>query len=190
MVFEHLLMNSFHIFLQKYNDYKNIPLVIVIRFLTMVSRSSCRSRGGSGGSLKPLFETKLFHLYEYFFLNLGKGGITPEEDHEDLTTSWKIEGRSENVVKMKPFSGLQDHSTSSSRPYYVHTASLPGSYYVHQVSNEFLPRAYHTHPVYSTLTLRSQHDQADRTTRLPRFQHVLTAYSLLLYRTYFTFVLQ
>ena len=32
-----------------------------------------------------------------------KGGITPEEDHEDLTTSWKIEGRSENVVKMKPF---------------------------------------------------------------------------------------
>ena len=41
-----------------------------------------------------------------------KGGITPEEDHEDLTTSWKIEGRSESVVKMKPFSGLQDHSTS------------------------------------------------------------------------------
>ena len=41
-----------------------------------------------------------------------KGGITPEEDHEDLTTSWKFEGRSESVVKMKPFSGLQDHSTS------------------------------------------------------------------------------
>ena len=40
-----------------------------------------------------------------------KGGITPEEDHEDRTTSWKIEGRSESVVKMKPFSGLQDHST-------------------------------------------------------------------------------
>ena len=32
---------------------------------------------------------------------MDKGGITPEEDHEDLTTSWKIEGRSENVVKMK-----------------------------------------------------------------------------------------
>ena len=39
-------------------------------------------------------------------------------------------------------------------------------------------RAYHAHPVYSTLKLRSQHDQADRTTRFPRFQHVLTAYLL------------
>ena len=44
---------------------------------------------------------------------------------------------------------------------------------------EFLPSAYHAHPVSSTLLLRSQHDQADRTTRLPRFQDVLTAYSLL-----------
>ena len=111
-----------------------------------------------------------------------KGGITPEEDHEDVTASWKIEGRSENVVKMKPFQVYKIILL----PYYLHTASLPGSYYVHQVSNEFLPRAYHAHPVFSTLILCSQHDQADRTTRLPRFQYVLTAYSLLLYRTYFT----
>ena len=92
-------------------------------------------------------------------------------------------GKSKDVVRSgqnETISGLQDHSTSLPRPYYVHTASLPGSYYVHQVSNEFLPRVYHAHPVYSTLILRSQHDQADRTTRLPRFKHVLTAYSLLL----------
>ena len=76
-------------------------------------------------------------------------------------------------------------STSITCPYYIHTASLSGSYYVHQVSTKFLPRAYHAHPVSSTLLLRSQHNQADRTTRLPHFQHVLTAYSLLLYRNNF-----
>ena len=47
-----------------------------------------------------------------FWNTVYKGGITPEEDHEDLTTSWKIEGRSESVVKLKQFSGLQDQSTS------------------------------------------------------------------------------
>ena len=63
----------------------------------------------------------------------------------------KIEGRSENVVNMKSFQVYK----IILRPYYVHTAFLPGTYYVHQVSNEFLPRAYHAHPVYSTLILRS-----------------------------------
>ena len=108
-----------------------------------------------------------------------KTSLRPGKSKDVVTTSWKIEGRSENVYKKETISSLQDHSTSLPCPYYVHTASLPGSYYVHQVSNQFLPRAYHAHPVHSTLILRSQHDQADRTTCLPRFQHVLTAYSLL-----------
>ena len=46
---------------------------------------------------------------------ITKGGITPEEDHEDLTASWKIEGRSENVVKMKPFQVYKNIL----RPYHV-----------------------------------------------------------------------
>ena len=51
----------------------------------------------------------------------GKDGITTEEDHEDLTTSWKIEGRSENVVKMKPFQVYK----IILRPYHVLTTFTP-----------------------------------------------------------------
>ena len=85
----------------------------------------------------------------------------------------KIEERGEDVVKMKQFRvykfilGL----------YHVRTTSTLRAYYVHRVSTRFfLLRGHHAHPVSSTFLLRCHYDQADRTTRLPRFQHVLTIY--------------
>ena len=60
-------------------------------------------------------------LFMSLFVLVSKGGITPEADHEDLTTSWKIEGRSENVVKMKPFQVYK----IILRPYHVLTTFTP-----------------------------------------------------------------
>ena len=66
-------------------------------------------------------------------------GITPEEDHEDLTTSWKIEGRSENVVKMKPFQVYK----IILRPYHVLTTFTPRPCQVLTTSIRFPMSSYH-----------------------------------------------
>ena len=49
----------------------------------------------------------------------------------------KIEGCGEDVVKLKQFWGLQVHTRSLPLPYYVHTASFLGYYYVNRVSTRF-----------------------------------------------------
>ena len=78
------------------------------------------------------------HIHVYS-TSLDKGGITPEEDHEDLTTSWKIEGRSENVVKMKPFQVYM----IILRPYHVLTTFTPRLCQVLTTSNRFPMSSYH-----------------------------------------------
>ena len=72
----------------------------------------------------------------YHFL---KGGITPEEDHEDLNTSWKIEGRSENVVQMKPFQVYK----IILRPNHVLTTFTPRPCQVLTTSTRFPMSSYH-----------------------------------------------
>ena len=68
-----------------------------------------------------------------------QGGITPEEDREDLTTSWKIEGRSENVVKMKPFQVYK----IILRPYHVLTTFAPRPCQVFTTPIRFPMSSYH-----------------------------------------------
>ena len=98
---------------------------------------------------------------------LIKGGITPEEDHEDLTTSWKIEGRSENVVKIKPFQVYK----IILRPYHVLTTFAPrpcqflatsirfpmSSYHALTTLTPFIVRSYYVLNTTKQTTLRAYH---------------------------------
>ena len=97
----------------------------------------------------------------------SKGGITPEEDHGDLTTSWKIEGRSENVVKIKPFQVYK----IILRPYHVLTTFAPrpcqvlttairfpmSSYHALTTLTPFIVRSYYVLNTTKQTTLRAYH---------------------------------
>ena len=80
-----------------------------------------------------------------------KGGITPEEDHEDLTTSWKIEGRSGNVVKMKLFQVYK----IILRPYHVLTTFTPRPCQVLTMSIRFPMNSYHALTTLTPFIVRS-----------------------------------
>ena len=103
-----------------------------------------------------VIECKLFndlrakYLPRYFWIR-PKGGITPEEDHEDLTTSWKIEGRSENVVKMKP---VQVYKIIL-RPYHVLTTFTSRSCQVLTTSIRFPMSSYHALTTLTPFIVRS-----------------------------------
>ena len=98
---------------------------------------------------------------------VAKGGITPEEDHEDLTTSWKIEGRSEYVVKMKPFQvykiilrAYHVITTFTPRPCQVLTTSIRfpmSSYHALTTLTPFIVRSYYVLNTTKQTALRAYH---------------------------------
>ena len=101
--------------------------------------------------------------------------------HQRKTTKTSLRpGKSkdvvENVVKMKPFHVYK----IILRPYHVLTTFTPRPRRVLSTSIRFPLSSYHALTTLTPFLVRSQHDQADHTTRLPRFQQILTAYSLLL----------
>ena len=92
-----------------------------------------------------------FFWHNYVEQYSPKGGITPEEDHEDLTTSWKIEGQSENVVKMKPFQVFK----IILRPYHVLTTFTPRPCQVLTTSIRFPTSSYHALTTLTPFIVRS-----------------------------------
>ena len=113
--------------------------------------------------------------------------MAPLHQRKTMKTSLRqIDGRGEDVVKMKQFrgrgqnetiSGLQVHTRSSPRPCYFHTASLLGSYYVHRVSTRFLLRGHHAHPVF----IRSYRVVTTTKQTAPRAYRVFSTFLLYIY---------